>query len=93
LNTFDAGHRRDKIQEIVHIGGSGNKWYSKTFGITSTDPVTATKLGELIDADPNIKNELRKLFGIKQRKVFQPGVSYDKQLASLVSAVEAEITK
>lgn len=92
LDSFPSGHRKDRIQEIVHIGGNGNKWYSKTFGISSSEPVTATELGKLIDENVEIKTELRKLFGIKTRKAFQPNVSYDKQLSELIKDVEAEIS-
>lgn len=93
LNSFDAGHRREKIQEIVHIGGSGNKFYSKTFGITSTEPVSAHELGKLIEADPDIKQALRNLFGIKSRKVFDPTMDYDKQLAMLLKTAEQSMVQ
>jgi hypothetical protein len=92
LDSYDAG-RRERINEICHIGGSGNKYYSKTFGIPSSDPITPHELGKLIENDPVVKNKLRKLFGIKPRKVFQPGVSYDAQLAELVKAAERQMVK
>lgn len=93
LASFDAGHRAEKIKEIVHIGGSGNKWYSKTLGIPSAEPVSAHDLGVLIEADPQIKQALRRLFGIKERKVFQPGVDYLKQLADCRAEVDRKVAK
>lgn len=88
LSSFDKGHRNDKIKEIVDIQGSGNKWYSKTYGIKSDEAVSATELGELIEADEPVKAELRKLFGIKPRKVFQADIDYVKQLNALRQIAE-----
>lgn len=83
LASFDKGSRKEKIRSVVDVGGSGNRWYSKRYGITSTEPVSAHELGALIEADVEVKGKLRKLFGIKERKVFVPGEDYLEQLAEL----------
>jgi hypothetical protein len=93
LLTSYEGHRKERIDEVVHIGGSGNKLYSKTYGIPSSDPVDPHTLGELIEADEEAKAKLRKLFGIKTRKVYQPGVDYHHQLAAIIQAAEKQMTK
>jgi hypothetical protein len=93
LASFEKGHRADKIKEIVDIGGNGNRWHSKTFGVTSTEPVSASELGRMIEGDEKIKGELRKLFGIKERKIFQPGVDYLKQLSEVRVRAEREMVK
>lgn len=93
LLTSYEGHRKERIDEIVHIGGNGNKLYSKTYGIPSSEPVDPHTLGKLIEADEDAKIKLRKLFGIKARKVYQPGVDYNKQLEALVKAAEKQMTK
>jgi hypothetical protein len=92
LSSYE-GFRKEKINEIVHIGGDGNKRYSKTLGIPSSDPVTPSELGALIEADADIKHKLRRLFGIKPRKEFKRGENYDKQLAALTSAAEKTLSK
>lgn len=93
LASFDKGHKQERIKEIVEFGGNGNKWYSKTFGIPSADPVSAHDLGVLIEGDLKIKQALRRLFGIKERKIFQPGVDYLKQLNELRQAAERTMVK
>lgn len=86
------GHRRDKIMEVVDIHGNGNKWYSKDLGVPSTDPVSAHDLGVLLERDVERKSALRKLFGIKERKHFEPGRDYLAQLEELRNCAEAKMT-
>lgn len=58
---------RDKLDSIVHIRLiSGDRWESKTFGATKTSSISTSELGERIQADENILNGLRNLFGIKR---------------------------
>ena len=71
--------------------GSGNRWYSKKYGITSTDPVSAHELGLLIEADEEVKTQLRRLFGIQERKVFNSEVDYLDQLAEVREKVSKNI--
>lgn len=92
LMSFE-GHRQQKVQEVVHIGGTGNKLYSKTFGISSSDPISRHDLGVLIEGDAEIKTRLRRLFGIKERKLFIPGIDYSKQLEALIKAAERNMTR
>lgn len=92
LDSYDAV-RRERINEVVHIGGNGNRWHSKTYGVPASDPISAHDLGLLIEADEPTKDKLRKLFGIKTRKVYQPGIDYLAQLAALVQAAERQMTK
>jgi hypothetical protein len=92
LASFDKGTRRDKIREVVDVGGSGNRWYSKKYGINSAEPVSAHELGLLIEADEEVKHSLRRLFGVKSRKIFLPGVDYLEQLKSLREAATVAMT-
>lgn len=91
LASFDKGKRREKIRKVVDVTGSGNRWYSKKYGITSTDPVSAHELGLLIEADEEVKTQLRRLFGIQERKVFNSEVDYLDQLAEVREKVSKNI--
>jgi hypothetical protein len=80
LTSFDKGHRASRIKEIVNIQGSGQRFWCNDIGISKEAAVTAHDLGVVIERDTKRVDELRKLFGIKTRAVFQPGVSYSKQI-------------
>lgn len=83
LMDFKEGHRAQRIKEVVDIHGTGNKLWSTALGVTSADPLNPHDLGVLIEQNEDMKRELRRLFGIKERKHFEPGRDYLDQLAEL----------
>lgn len=91
LNSFEAGHRANRIKEVVNIQGGGQKWWCSDLGVSKGDAVSAHDLGVLLERDDARKAELRKLFGIKERRVFVPGEPYASQVADERKLVEAEV--
>jgi len=84
LASFEKGKRKDKIDAIVDIHKiSSAKFWSNTLGVPSKEPINPHDLGVKLESNPQIKNALRKLFGIKRRKVFEVGRDYLEQLEEL----------
>lgn len=93
LTSFEKGHRANKIKEIVNIQGSGQKFWCTELGATKNDPLSAHDLGVLIESDAGRKTELRKLFGIKERRVFEPGRPFAAQVEDERVRVKDRIAK
>jgi len=51
----------------------------KALGITADSPVSFEEAGKILQETPSVLTELRRIFGIKVRAVFQPGVDYRRQ--------------
>lgn len=84
LLTLDEPGMSRKIKEIVDLqkvtGPKGTAVWSKTLGISQKAPVPFFEAGQLLDQTPAVKDALREVFGIKSRKIFQPGIDYLEQL-------------
>ena len=89
LATFDKGARKEKIASIVDIHKiSAAKYWSNKLGVDSKNPINPHDLGVMLEADEKIKKGLRRLFGIKRRKVFAVGEDYLDQLNRLRETAE-----
>lgn len=75
------GSRKDRARDVVDItAGKEGAFRSKRLGIGKGHEVSKEQLGQAIMDDPKILHELRDLFAIKRRSVFQPGMEYKKLL-------------
>lgn len=83
---------KKRIKEVVDIrvvqtGSDGLAW-SPTLGLKSKEKaVTFSELGAMLHEREDIKDDLRNMFGIKRRKVFQPGVDYREQREAVIEQV------
>jgi len=91
LTSFEKGHRATKIKEIVNIQGNGQKYWCNDVGISKEAATSAHDVGVAIEKDTARLNELRKLFGIKVRTVFEPGVPYAQQVERERKRAEAAV--
>src|SRR3990167_77845 len=74
---------QDAIQNIVDlhvVNMKGKKVWSNCLGISRDDPVSFYEAGEKIEARDDVCAELHKLFGIRNRATFKPGMDYRVQL-------------
>lgn len=65
------------------VKDSVSKAHSKKLGYPAGKQVPYSVLGRAISNDAELMTDLRDLFGVRMRKRFRKGVSYDKQLAAL----------
>lgn len=93
LTSFD-GSRKTKIDDIVDLHKSTkNTYWSRTLGIPSSDPLPAAQVGQMINSNMEVRQALRRLFGIKSRKEFQTGVDYVKQLEEMKEEIERKLSE
>lgn len=75
-----SGGIGEQVRALVDLKkGKGDTITSRKLGCP-VKPISFHEAGLLINKDKELKNELRKLLGIKVRKTFQSGVDYEKQL-------------
>lgn len=91
------GGEKKRIDDIVDLHrvappGQQVKVWSDALGIKQKEPVEFHVAGEKIQKNKEIRNALRREFGIKPRKRFQTGVDYRVQLDQVraVAEIEAE---
>lgn len=64
LTAQEAANRRDKLNSICHISGTTSKLWSKTLGMSSSDGCSATKLGRLIQENPEVVANIQNQFSV-----------------------------
>lgn len=78
-----AAEEREGIKKITGLvgvqTGEDGLAYSNKLGVRKDKPVSYSKLGELLHRNEEMKEELRNLFGLQIRKIFQPDVDYRLQ--------------
>ncbi len=80
-----------EARKLIGLADAGRgRCYAPGLGVDKKEPVTYQKMGAIIHKNKEYLNELRRLFGIKQSKIFVPGIDFNKQLeeARLVSVNE-----
>lgn len=65
----------------------------RELGISAESPLSLEEAGEVLMQSADIVRELRRILGIKERKIFQPGVDYDKQLQAAKAEVVPAVAK
>lgn len=85
LNTdkLSAAERR-RIHEVVDLKQVGTKKLiaSKALGSSSAHPLTFHEAGALIDANQEMREALYPIFGVTERRLFEPGVEYYEQVTA-----------
>lgn len=64
---------------------TGSKVWSRTLGIPEGESLEFREAGAMIEQRPDILHEWNKILGIKERKVFQPGMDYQALLQAAVT--------
>jgi len=84
---------RKEIDALVDIRpvnkGKSVSFASERLGVSEKEPVSARKLGCLIEANQELRRALRGPLGIQDRFVFQPGVDIDGQRREAVQRIVA----
>jgi hypothetical protein len=70
---------RTKMDDYFHFRdlGRGN-FCSDSLGVPSSDPLTASEIGKLINDTPEAMSSLRLLFGIHDNCLWEPGEDFEK---------------
>lgn len=73
---------RKKMDNYFHFRDLGRGNYcSDTLGVPSSDPLSASEIGKLINSTPEVLNSLRLLFGIHDNCLWMPGEDFEKTRA------------
>lgn len=89
LDNQGAGAKWTKAKEITGLVKKTNDTAtSRVLGVT--EPAENWELGKRIRENPEMLKELRNLFGIRERRIFDNQVDYDKQVADLKRQLERQ---
>jgi hypothetical protein len=84
--NVSSSTRKELLDEYFHIRKEGpGQYISKTLDITT--PISADKMGQLINSNPEALTKLRHAFGIHTYEEWAPGVDYLKQRAAAIEAL------
>lgn len=80
------GPEKTRCAEIVDLhvvsrGDKGKAIYSRTLRIPKSDPQPYFVVGKTIMANEEVLMQLRRAFGVKLRRIFEPGVDFREQVA------------
>jgi hypothetical protein len=83
--------RTAKLDAILHLREvTGGRFWSKTLGISKDTPATAERIGRLIEANDDILDGLRALFGIEDGYVWDTSKDFLRELRRLRKFAETE---
>lgn len=84
----------EQVKEVFHFDQvAGKRYWSRTLKVPKDAPISASEMGARLQQHPEIIKELRKILGIKLRRVFNPDVDYGKQLAEATAEIYQELAK
>lgn len=81
-----SGGRARQVRELIdiHKDSDKRKMWSKTLGIGKDDQLSYFEAGQVLErkiqADSEFRHQLYELLGIRQRRLFEPGVEYLQQI-------------
>lgn len=72
--------RIDEVVDLHFSSAGGKKCWSRALDIPSSDPVPYRTAGAMLEQRPDLLEGLHRLLGVRQRKIFRPGVDYRQQM-------------
>lgn len=88
-NLKKMGHRGDAVNDLLQIRRhTGGRYSAKMIDVPTSDPISASALGRLIETKTDVLAQLEPELGIHPSYAYRPGVDYDVQVAEAKAAVD-----
>ena len=72
---------KGKVNGVIDlVESAGKRVHSERLGISKDDALSYSEAGLVLHENEEVKQDLRRVFGVKTRPAFEPGVDYRRQL-------------
>lgn len=80
-----------KMDRFFHIRRvTGDKYWSKNFGMTAADAVDKREMGKMIQGDPEVRTAIRRAFNIAEGREWIGGTSYSSMLRKVLKEAQKD---